>query len=162
MTFSRKKLVLTAIGSVLALSFVVFAVLFIRYDRGGDPNNEDAILAQARRAEATDNPPLAARCWQRLVALNPFEKEYVRRYYHALVRVRDFTSLAAYTNDLPIKTELTADERKIERLIFRGLKMAQARSNDLAAVYFTAATNLNYYAAAPYLIDCREIGRAHV
>ena len=90
MAFTGKKLALTAIGSALALSFVVFGVLFVRYDRGRDPNNEDKIRDLAQRAEANDNPPLAAHCWLRLMALNPFEQEYRRKYYHALVRVRDF------------------------------------------------------------------------
>ena len=43
MAFRRTKLALTAIESAFALSFVVFTVLVVRYDRGGDPINEDAI-----------------------------------------------------------------------------------------------------------------------
>ena len=83
MTFTGKKLALLTIGSALALSFVVFGVLFFCYDRGGDPNNEDKIRKLALQAEADDNPPLAAHCWLRLMALNPFEKDYTRHYYHA-------------------------------------------------------------------------------
>ena len=154
MAFTGKKLVLTAIGSALALSFVVFGVLFIRYDRGGDPNNEDKIRKLAQRAEADDNPPLAAHCWNRLMALNPFEQEYKRKYYHALVRMRDFDSLAAYTNEMPVSAEFTADEKAIEELLFRGLTLERAHSNELAVACYVQATNLNYFAAAPFLIDC--------
>lgn len=159
MTLNGKKLALTAIGSALALSFVVFGILFVRYDRGRDPNNEDAILALARKAEADDNPPMAAHCWQRLIALNPFKKDYVRSYYHALVRVRDFRTLAAYTNELPVATELTADEKNVERLLVQGFMMERARSNELAVACYKVATNLNYYAATPYLIDCHARNR---
>ena len=156
MAFTGKKLALTAIGSALALSFVVFGVLFIRYDRGGDPNNEDKIRDLALRAEAKDNPPLAAHCWLRLMSLNPFEKEYRRKYYHALVRVRDFDTLAAYTNVLPVSTEFTADEKAVEELLYRGVTLEAAHSNELAVACYVQATNLNYYAAAPFLIDCHE------
>lgn len=156
MAFTGKKLALTAIGSALALSFVVFGVLFIRYDRGGDPNNEDKIRNLARKAEAEDNPPLAAHCWQRLLALNPFEKEYKRKLYHALVRMRDFNALAAYTNDMPVATELTANEKSVEKLLFEGLTLENAQSNELAMACYIQATNLNYFAAAPFLIDCHE------
>lgn len=156
MAFTGKKLALTAIGSALALSFVVFGALFIRYDRGGDPNNEDKIRKLALRAEAADNPPLAAHCWLRLMALNPFEKDYVRRYYHALVRMRDFQTLAAYTNAMPVVAEFTADEKAVEELLYRGLTLEGAHSNELAVACYVRATNLNYYAAAPFLIDCYE------
>ncbi len=149
-----KKFALIAIGSALALSFVVFGILFIRYDRGRDPNNEDSIRALARQAEAEDNPPLAAYCWRRLITLNPFEKEYVRPYYHALVRMRDFKTLVAYTNDLPVATELTADEKAIEELLYQGATYENANSNELAIACYVKATNLNYFAATPFLIDC--------
>ena len=156
MAFTGKKLALTAIGSALALSFVVFGVLFFRYDRGGDPNNEDKIRKLALQAEANDNPPLAAHCWLRLTALNPFEKEYARHYYHALVRVRDFQALAAHTNEMPVSTEFTADEKAIEELLYQGVTLERANSNELAVACYIKATNLNYYAAAPFLIDCYE------
>lgn len=149
----RKKIALTAIGSAIALSFVVFAVLLFRYDRGDDPNNEDEILARAMQAEADDNPPLAAQCWRKLVLLNPLNEEYVRRYYHSLVRLRDFKTLAEYTNNSPVKVELTEDERKFEQLIVHGIELEAVNSNDLAVACFIEATNLNYYAAVPYLID---------
>ena len=156
MSFSGKKLALSAIGSALALSFAVFGVLFVRYDRGDDPNNEDGILGIAQQAEADDNPPLAAFSWRRLVALNPFKEEYVRRYYHALVRVRDFSALASYTNDMPMAVEMTASEKAVEELLFRGATLEMAHSNELAAACYAEATNLNYYAAAPFLINCLE------
>ena len=156
MAFTGKKLALTAIGSALALSFVVFGILFIRYDRGGDPNNEDRIRRIAKEAEAKDNPPLAAHCWLRLMALNPFEKEYRRRYYHALVRMRDFQTLAAYTNEMTVAKEFTANEKAVEKLLFQGMKLEGANSNELAAACYVKATNLNYFAAVPFLIDCRE------
>ena len=150
-----KKVALIAIGSALALSFVVFGILFVRYDRGGDPNNEDAILARAEEATAEDNPPLAGRYWKRLVDLNPFNKEYVRHYYHALVRLRDFNELAAYTNDMPPTVEFTADEKKLDALLAQGVELEMAGSNALAVASYVDATNLNYYAAAPFLIDCQ-------
>ena len=49
MTFDKKKIALIVIGGVLALSFLVFLVLFAKYDRGGDPNNEDALLKLAHK-----------------------------------------------------------------------------------------------------------------
>lgn len=160
MTFTRKKIVLTAIGSVVALSFVVFAVLFVKYDRAADRNNEDAILAYAQRAEAEDNPPLAAWCWRRLTALNPFKAEYADRYCHALVRMRNFRMLATYTNDHPASVVLTDGEKEVERLLARGVELEAAFSNELAAVCYAKATNLNYYASVPFLIDCEaRIGR---
>ena len=93
-------------------------------------------------------------CWRRLLTLNPFEKDYVRPYYHALVRVRDFETLAAYTNDMPVSAEFTADEKALENLLFQGMTMARAQSNELAVACYVQATNLNYYAATPFLIDC--------
>ena len=153
MTARGRKIALATIGSAIALSFVVFAVLFVRYERGGDPNNEDAILALARQAEALDDPPTAAHYWRRLVALNPFNKEYVRRHYHALVRMRDFEALSSYTNDLPVDVEFTENEKAIERLIAQGAEFLSAKSNTFAVTCFEEAARLNYYAGTPYLID---------
>ena len=153
MASKGKKIALAAIGSAIALSFAVFAVLFVRYDRGGDPNNEDEILARAKLAEEQDDPPTAAECWRRLVMLNPFNDEYVRRYYHSLVRLRDFETLSDYTNNTPVKVELTEEEKAVEQLIAHGIELESVNSNDLAVACFMEATNLNYYAAAPYLID---------
>ena len=144
---------LYAIGGAIALSLVFFVVLFVRYDRGEDPNNEDEILALAMQAEEQDNPPLAAHCWRKLVLLNPLNEEYVRRYYHSLVRLRDFKTLADYTNNTPVKVALTAEEEKLEELIGHGIELEAVNSNDLAVACFMEATNLNYFAAAPYLID---------
>lgn len=153
MTSRGRKIALTAIGSAIALSFVVFAVLLFSYDRGGDPNNEDAILALARQAEERDNPPEAAYYWRRLVLLNPFNDEYVHRYYHALVRLRDFEALSPYTNALPVEVEFTSTEKEVEHLITHGIELEAVNSNELAVACFMEATNLNYYAATPYLID---------
>ena len=104
MTFDKKKIALTVVGGVLALSFLVFLVLFAKYDRGGDPNNEDALLKLARKAVGKDDPPLAAEYWRRLASLNPFNDEYKKEHFHALLRVRDFPGLVAYTNSLPLET----------------------------------------------------------
>ena len=148
-----KKLVLAAIGSAIALSFAFFAILFVWYDRGGDPNNEDEILALAKQAVEEDNPPLAAECWRRLTMLNPFNKEYSRRYCHSLLRLRDFETFSAYTNSTSASVEFTEEEKQIEHLIAQGIELVAAGSNELAVACFMDATNLNYFAAAPYLID---------
>lgn len=124
----------------------------MKFNRGADPNNEDAILAEARAAEENDDPPQVAACYRRLTALNPFNKEYVRSYYHALVRVRDFSALAAYTNDYPVQVEFTEKERRTEALINLSMAMSSLGSNVVAVTALLEATNLNYYAATPFLI----------
>ena len=144
---------MTVIGGVLALSFLVFLVLFAKYDRGGDPNNEDALLKLARKAAEKDDPPLAAEYWRRLVSLNPFNEEYKKEHFHALLRVRDFLGLVAYTNSLPLEASLTADELRFEDLLTKADKFAADGAIDKARACYTEATNLNYYAATPLLID---------
>lgn len=148
-----KKILLITIGGVLVLTFALFGILLVRFNRGADPHNEDAVLAEAREAEERDDPPSAANAYRRLTALNPFNQEYKRAYYHALVRVRDFASLAAYTNDYPVEVEFTEKERQTESLINWSAHMESLGSNAVAVAALMEATNLNYYAAAPLLIS---------
>lgn len=149
----KKTIVLVVVGGILVLTFALFGVLLLKFNRGADPNNEDQILAEARAAEERDDPPQAAGCYRRLVALNPFKKDYVRSYYHALVRVRDFASLAAYTNAYPAQTEFTERERRTEALINWSAHMESLGSNAVAVAALLEATNHNYYAAVPLLIS---------
>lgn len=149
----KKTIVLCVVGGILVLTFSIFGVLLVKFNRGADPNNEDAALAEAKAAEERDDPPSAANAYRRLTALNPFKKEYVRSYYHALVRVRDFASLAAYTNDYPAEVEFTESERRTEALINWSAHMESLGSNAVAVAALMEATNLNYYAAAPLLIS---------
>ncbi len=153
MTFDKKKIALIVIGGVLALSFLVFLVLFAKYDRGGDPNNEDALLKLAHKAMEQDNPPLAAEYWRRLVSLNPFNEEYKKEHFHALIRVRDFKGVMSYTNSLPLETSLTADERRFEELLVDASIHSATGAVEMARACYTEATNLNYFAATPLLID---------
>ncbi len=163
MTRGKKIAVLAVIGSVLALSVIAFVVLFCKYGRHEDPNNEDVILRRAEAAEREDNPPLAAFHRRRLTQLNPFNEEYREKYVRALVRVRDFDRLQALTNSTVTRFALTADEAKLERLMRHGSLMVLLGSNNEARIAFTQATNLNYYAAAPRMIDTQaRLGRIDV
>lgn len=148
-----KTIVLLVVGGILALTFSVFGVLLFKFNRGADPNNEDAVLAEAKAAETADDPPRVADAFRRLTALNPFNKEYERAYYHALVRVRDFDSLAAYTNEHPVQVEFTDGERRIESLINWSIHMESLASNAVAVAALMEATNLNYYATTPLLVS---------
>ena len=150
---TKKVVMLSILGGVLLLTFAVFGVLLVKFNRGADPNNEDQALAEAKAAAERDDPPQVASCYRRLTALNPFKREYRRSYYHALVRVRDFTSLAAYTNDYPVQVEFTESERRTEALINWSAHMESLGSNAVAVAALLAATNLNYYAATPLLIS---------
>jgi len=163
MTRGKKIAVLAVIGSVLALSVIAFVVLFFKYGRHEDPNNEDTVLRKAQEAERLDNPPVAVFHRRRLTQLNPFNDEYREKYVRALVRVRDFERLQALTNSTVTKFALTPDEAKFERLIREGSLMVLMGSNNEARVAFTQATNLNYYAAAPMMIDAQaRLGRIDV
>lgn len=154
MTRTGKLVLLTTIGSVVALSIVVFGLLVWRSNRKGDINNEDMVLRRAEAAAEVDDPPAMALQFHTLTQLNQFKDEYKDRYYHALVRMRDFETLAAYTNERPLETMMTADERRLEELLLIGWRAESLGSNDVAAAAFGEATNLNYYAATPELIDC--------
>ena len=154
MTRKTRIILLAAIGGVLALSIVAFTVLFFAVKRGGDKNNEDAVRAIAEAALAEDNPPYAEVMYRRLLRLNPFKEEYRQKYIHSLVRMRDYNRLAAFTNETACVFELTADERKIEEAISRGVAWSAKGSNELAVAAFESATNLNFFAVTPFLIDC--------
>lgn len=153
MAFDKKKIALTVIGGALAFSFVVFIVLFAKYDRGGDPNNEDALLALAQKAEDRDDPPAAADYWGRLVSLNPFKEEYKQNHFHALLRCRNFGGLMAYTNTMPLATSLTPEERHFEDLLTDIGKHIATGALDRARADLLEATNINYFAATPLLVD---------
>ena len=160
MAFDKKKIALTVIGSALALSFLVFLVLFAKYDRGGDPNNEDALVARAHKAEERDDPPAAADYWGRLVSLNPFKEEYKQKHFHALLRTRNFEGLMAYTNTMPLATSLTAEERHFEDLLTNAGRHIATGALERARACLTEATNLNYFAATPFLVDLEvRLGR---
>lgn len=149
----KKTIVLVVIGGILVLTFSLFAVLLMRFRRGADPHNEDAVLAEAKAAEERDDPPQAARAYRRLTALNPFNEDYARAYVHALVRARDFNALASYTNSHPVKVELTESEQRTEELIDRSIQMESLGSNAVSVAALVEATNLNYYAVTPLLIS---------
>lgn len=154
---------LTTVGGVLALSFVAFLALLLKYCRQDDPNNEDELVRQAEAAERADDPPKATLLRRRLLKLNPFDEGYREKYIRALVRMRDFDRLTSLTNSGVGKVELTASEAELERLIRRGSELVLGGSNAEARVAFAAATNLNYYAAAPFLIDVEaRLGRVGV
>ena len=148
----KKTIVFIAVGGILVLTFSFFAVLLVKFHRGADPNNEDAVLAEAQAASERDDPPAAVGAYRRLTALNPFNEEYAHAYAHALVRVRDFNALAAYTNKHPMTVELTEGERRTEELIDRSAYMESLGSNAVSVATLVEATNINYYAATPLLI----------
>ena len=148
----KKTIVFIAVGGILVLTFSFFTVLLVKFHRGADPNNEDAVLAEAKAAEERDDPPAAVGAYRRLTKLNPFNEEYQRAYVHALRRMRAFATLAAYTNDHPVTVELTENERRTEELIKRSAYMASLGSNAVSVAALTEATNLNYYAATPLLV----------
>ena len=148
----KKTIVFIVVGGILVLTFSLFAVLLVKFHRGADPNNEDAVLAEAKAAEERDDPPAAVGAYRRLTKLNPFNEEYATAYVHALRRMRAFDVLAAYTNDHPVTVELTENERRTEELIERSAKMASLGSNTVSVAALAEATNLNYYAAAPLLV----------
>ena len=163
MTRKFKITVLATVGGVLALSFVAFLALFLNYCRQDDPNNEDDLVQRAEAAERADDPPKATHFRHRLVQLNPFDEGHREKYVRSLVRMRDFARLTALTNSGVGKVELTASEAELERLIRRGSELVLGGSNAEARVAFEAATNLNYYAAAPFLIDVEaRLGRVGV
>ena len=163
MTRKAKITALATVGGVFALSFVAFLVLFLKYCRQDDPNNEDELIRRAEAAERADDPPKAAFLRQRLVQLNPFDESHREKYIRSLVRMRDFDRLTSLTNSGVGKVELTASEAELERLIRRGSELVLGGSNAEARVAFEAATNLNYYAAAPFLIDVEaRLGRVGV
>ena len=149
----KKTIVFIVIGLILVLTFSLFAVLLVKFRRGADPNNEDAVLAEAKAAAERDDPPAAAGAYRRLTKLNPFNEEYQREYVHALMRARDFETLAAYTNSHPMTVELSERERRTEELIERSAYMASLGSNAVSVATLVEATNLNYYAATPLLIS---------
>ena len=62
----KKTIVFIVIGLILVLTFSLFAVLLVKFRRGADPNNEDAVLAEAKAAEERDDPPAAAGAYGRL------------------------------------------------------------------------------------------------
>ena len=148
----KKTIVFIAVAGILVLTFSLFAVLLVKFRRGADPNNEDAVLAEAKAAEERDDPPAAVGAYRRLTKLNPFKEEYQHAYVHALRRMRAFDALTAYTNDHPVTVELTENERRTEELIERGAYMASLGSNAVSVAALTEATNLNYYAATPLLV----------
>ena len=148
----KKTIVFIVVGGILVLTFSLFAVLLVKFHRGADPNNEDAVLAEARAAEERDDPPAAVGAYRRLTKLNPFNEEYARAYVHALRRMRAFNVLTDYTNSHPITVELTEGERRTEELIERSAYMASLGSNAVSVAALTEATNLNYYAATPLLV----------
>ncbi len=149
----KKTIVFIFVGGILVLTFSFFAVLLVKFHRGADPNNEDAVLAEAKAAAERDDPTAVAGAYLRLTKLNPFNEEYANAYAHALMRMRDFKTLTAYTNDHPMTVELTEDERRTQELIDRGVQMASLGSNAVSVAAFAEATNLNYYAATPLLIS---------
>ncbi len=153
MKVSAKSIVLITIGSVLTLSIVIFGVLLLKANRKGDFNNEDALLKLARAAVGRDDPPAAALYFHRLTKLNPFNDGYQDAYFHALVRMRDFRTLDAYTNAHPVKVSVSAEAVELEKLIAEGRGHLAQGSNDLAVAVFEQATNLNYFAATPELVD---------
>ena len=148
----KKTIVFIVIGGILVSTFTLFAVLLVKFHRGADPNNEDAVLAEAKAAEERDDPPAAVGAYRRLTKLNPFKEEYQHAYVHALRRMRAFNTLTAYTNDHPVTVELTENERRTEELIERSAHMASLGSNDVSVAALVEATNLNYYAATPLLV----------
>ena len=148
----KKTIVFIVIGLILVLTFSLFAVLLVKFRRGADPNNEDAVLAEAKAAEERDDPPAAVGAYRRLTKLNPFNEEYARAYVHALRRMRAFNTLTAYTNDHPVTVELTENERRTEELIERSAYMASLGSNAVSVAALAEATNLNYYAVTPLLV----------
>ena len=148
----KKTIVFIVVGGILVLTFSLFAVLLVKFHRGADPNNEDAVLAEAKAAAERDDPPAVVGAYRRLTKLNPFNEEYQRAYVHALRRMRAFDTLAAYTNDHPVMVELTENERRTEELIERSAHMASLGSNAVSVAALTEATNLNYYAATPMLV----------
>ena len=149
----KKTIVFIVIGLILVLTFSLFAVLLVKFRRGADPNNEDAVLAEAQAAAERDDPPAVAGAYRRLTKLNPFNEEYASAYAHALIRMRDFKALAAYTNSHPMTVELTEDERRTQELIDKSLQMASLGSNAVSVAALAEATNINYYAATPLLIS---------
>ena len=149
----KKTIVFIAVAGILVLTFSLFAVLLVKFHRGADPNNEDAVLAEAQAAAESDDPPAVAGIYRRLTKLNPFNEEYARAYVHALLRVRDFDALAAYTNSHPVTVELTESERRTEELIDRSAYMESLGSNAVSVATLEEATNINYYAATPLLIS---------
>ena len=154
MTRRAKIILLSMVGGVLALSIIAFLVLLVSFGRNGDQNNEDAALAWAEAAVKADDPPRAVGLFRRLVSLNPFKEEYRQKYVHALIRMRDYDRLTFFTNNTPCTIVLTADEKRIEDSLARGWALEAAGSNEQAAVVFESATNLNYFAVTPFLIDC--------
>ena len=154
MARTGKIIMLFVFGGILLGSFGAFGYLFLSYCRGDDPNNEDAFLVRAVAAEKADEPPRAAEFRQRLCLLNPFVEEYKEKYVRALVRCRDFATLASLTNgENAVKVEFTPEEVRFEKMLADGLRLVEAGSNTAACAVFAAATNLNYYAATPFLID---------
>lgn len=153
---SRKKLrivILALTGGVLLATLATFAVLFVSYNRGEDTNNEDAMLAFAQAASGEGNHPAAAGAYRRLISLNPFEPKYRVEYAHALVKLRDFKELASVTNKLSEAFSLTADEQAVETALKRGVSEGIAGSNEQAVATFLSATNFNYFAVTPYLVQ---------
>jgi hypothetical protein len=148
----KKTIVFIVVGGILVLTFSLFTVLLVKFHRGADPNNEDAVLAEAKAAEERDDPPAAVGAYRRLTKLNPFNEDHARAYVHALRRMRAFETLAAYTNDHPVTVELTENERRTEELIERSAHMASLGSNAVSVAALAEATNLNYYAATPLLV----------
>ena len=148
----KKTIVFIVIGLILVLTFSLFAVLLVKFRRGADPNNEDAVLAEAKAAEERDDPPAAVGAYRRLTKLNPFNEEYARAYVHALRRMRAFNTLTAYTNDHPVTVELTENERRTEELIEKSAYMASLGSNAVSVAALAEATNLNYHAVTPLLV----------
>ena len=140
-------------GAVLLASFITFGILFFAYQRGDDTHNEDTLLAQAEEARDRGDPLAAAALYNRLMALNPFEKSYQDAYLHSLVGLRDYEALAAATNGSTTVITLTEDEKAVEAALDRGVALAGCHSNELAAAAFASVTNLNAFSATPYLIQ---------
>lgn len=147
----RKIVIATSAGAVIATA-VFFGALAFMTMRTPETTREDELLTQAQNAEVTDDAPFVEECYAALAALAPGNERYRYLHYHALVRVRDFKALAAYTNSLPVSTEFSPEEWRIEELLAAAWQNAIACSNATAIALYEEATNLNYYAATPYLV----------
>ena len=150
-----KVALLLILGAVLLASFVTFGILFFVYQRGDDAHNEDTILAQAEEARDRGDPLVSAALYNRLMALNPFEKSYQDAYLHALVSLRDYETLATVTNGSSTVLVLTEEEKTVEAALNRGVAFANGNSNELAVAEFASVTNLNAFSATPYLIQAQ-------
>ena len=142
-------------GAVLVASFATFGILFFTYERGDDAHNEDTLAARAAEARSNGDFLTAAALYNRLMALNPFEKQHETDYLHALVGLRDFETLAAATNGASTAFVLTDEEKAVEAALARGAALANCQSNELAVAAFASVTNLNAFSVTPFLIQAQ-------